>query len=112
MSELIEQVKSRIRNKYDYLTENEVNTCFDVALSDYVFYRYPSTNNRPKKVDEVEIDFFISQWLYKRMEDILSRIGGTSLTAYKENGISFTWASSFIDPVLVTQIMPKGSVPK
>lgn len=111
MSELTEQVKSRIQAKYDYLTTEEVDTCYDLALSDYVLYRYPSANNRPP-VEKLEIDFYIAQWLYKRMEDILGRIGGTNLTAYRENGISFTFGSSYIDPQLVAEIMPTGCVPR
>lgn len=73
--------------------------------------RYPSTNNRPP-IDKLELDFYISQWILDRMEDILGREGATNVTSYKENGISFTFSSSYIDSHLVAQIMPKGSVPK
>lgn len=106
-----EQIKLQIRQKYDYLSLEEINTCYNLALSDFVRLTYPSTNNRPA-IDKIDIDFYTSQWIYARMLDILSRAGGTSVTAYKENGISFTYASSYIDPSLVAQIMPKASVPK
>lgn len=106
-----EETKSRIRQQYDYLSVDEINTCYDLALSDFVRIRYPSNNNRPS-IDKVNIDFYTSQWIYSRMIDILSRAGGTSVTAYKENGISFTYSSSYIDPSLVALIMPKASVPR
>lgn len=106
-----EQVKSRVRQQYNYLSFEEVNTCYDLALSDFVRLTYPSSNNRPA-IDKLDIDFYISQWIYARMLDILGRAGGTSVTAYKENGISFTYAASYIDPSLVAQIMPKASVPR
>lgn len=106
-----EQIKARVRRQYDYLTMDEINTCYDLALHDFVRLAYPSSNNRPA-VEKLDIDFYTSQWIYARMIDILGRAGGTSVTAYKENGISFTYAASYIDPSLVAQIMPKASVPK
>ena len=105
-----EQIKLQVGQKYDYLSQDEIDTCFDLALSDFVRLTYPSTNNRPS-VDKINIDFYTAQWVYARMLDILGRAGGTSVTAYKENGISFTYAASYIDPSLVAQIMPKASVP-
>lgn len=106
-----EQIKLQVRQKYDYLSQDEIDTCFDLALSDFVRLKYPSDNNRPS-IDKINIDFYTSQWVYARMLDILGRAGGTSITAYKENGISFTYAASYIDPSLVAQIMPKASVPR
>lgn len=106
-----EQVKLQVRQKYDYLSQDEIDTCFDLALSDFVRLTYPSANNRPS-IDKINIDFYTAQWVYARMLDILGRAGGTSVTAYKENGISFTYAASYIDPSLVAQIMPKASVPR
>ena len=107
----VEQIKAQIRQKYDYLSFEEINTCYNMALSDLVRLTYPSSNNRPK-IEDFDIDFYASQWIYARMLDIIAREGASNVTAYKENGISFTFASSFIDPVLVSQIMPKASVPR
>lgn len=106
-----EQVKSKIKQQYDYLSLDEISNCYDLALSDFVRLTYPSSNNRPS-IDNLKLDFFASQWIYARMIDILSRAGGTNVVAYKENGISLTYAASYIDPSLVSQIMPKASVPK
>lgn len=105
------KVKAQIRIKYDYLSEEDLDSTFNIALSDYLAYRYPSYNNRPS-VDELEIDFFVSEWIYKRMIDILDRVGGSNLVSYKENGLSLQWAQGNIDPSLKAQIMPKASVPK
>lgn len=107
----LEQVKVRISIKYPYLQPNEVDDCFNVALANFMSIRYPYKNSRPK-MENLEMDFVECNWVYERMEDILSRAGVTNLVAYKENGISFTFAGSNIDPTLVSRIMPKGSVPK
>lgn len=108
---LSEQIKLKILSKYDYLQPEEVDTCYDKSLADYLRIKYPSDNNRPKP-ENVELNFMTTQWILARMEDILERAGGTNVTAYKENGISFTYGASYIDPSLVLQLMPKAGIPK
>ena len=110
--EQAEQIKSRILQKYDYLNKEpeKVDECYDIALSDYIGYKYPSENNRPTP-QQIKMDFTTSLWLYKRMVDIFERVG-LNLNSYKENGVSFTFGSSYIDTALVAEIMPKGRVPR
>lgn len=111
MNNQAEQIKAKVKQQYDWLSYEEINTCYELSLSDFVRCAYPSANNRPKKSD-IEIDFLTSNWLYARMLDILGRAGGTSVVSYKENGVNWTYGSSYIDPALVAQIMPKAGVPK
>lgn len=110
-NKLINQVKENIQTTYSWLSEEEIDLCYNMALSDYIAIRYPSSNGRPK-VEDVKFDFFNSQWIYKRMIDILSRAGGISLSAYRENNLNLTYGGSFIDPQLVAEIMPRAGVPK
>lgn len=106
-----ERIRTNIKTEYAWLSDEEVRKTYDMALSDYLLIKYPSDNNRPT-VDSVELDFVATQWLYKRMVDILSRAGGSNVTSYKENGLSWTYAGSNIDPTLVAMLMPKASVPR
>lgn len=106
-----EQLKLQVKRTYDYLSFEDIDICYNMALSDYIAIVYPSSNGRPSNND-IKIDFFVSQWLYKRMIDILGRAGGLSVTAYKENGVNFTYGGSYIDPQLVAELMPKGRVPR
>lgn len=105
------QVKANIKQTYSWLTDDEIEKCYDMAVSDYMAIRYPSQNSRPS-VDKLNFDFFNSQWVYKRMIDILGRAGGISLTSYRENNLNLTYGGSFIDPQLVAEIMPKVGVPR
>lgn len=105
------QIKAKIKQTYDWLNDDEISTCYNMALSDYLAIKYPSDNNRPS-VDKLKIDFFISQWLYKRMVDILGRAGGISLTSYSENHLNLVYGGSYIDPALSAEIMPKAGVPR
>ena len=110
-SQTEERIKLRVKQQYDYLSDDDVQSMYLMAISDYVMIRYPSENNRPK-IEDVVIDFFVEQWIYKRIIDILSRAGGLNVIAYKENDLSIQYASGNIDPELVKQIMPKASVPR
>lgn len=106
-----ELIKSSLSQRYDYLNEEDIDGCYNMALHDFIRLSYPSVNNRPN-AEDIVLDFLTSQWIIARMEDILSRAGGTNVTSYKENGMSYTYASSNIDPFLASQIMPKGRVPR
>ena len=110
-SEAEERIKLRVKQQYDYLSDDDVQSMYLMAISDYVMIRYPSSNNRPS-IENLVIDFFVEQWIYKRIIDILSRAGGLNVIAYKENDLSIQYASGNIDPELVKQIMPKASVPR
>lgn len=110
-NKMLEQIKSEFHQKYDYLSPQEVDTLCNTSVKDFVYRRYPSANNRPP-IEKLSLDFYEKQWVLDRMEDILSRAGGTNVIGYRENGVNITYASSYIDPHLASQIMPKGSVPK
>lgn len=110
-NKLVTQIKERIIETYSWLSDEEIDKCYDMALSDYLAIKYPSQNGRPS-VEDLKFDFFNTQWLYKRMIDIVERAGGISLSAYKENGLNLTYGGSYIEPQLVSQIMPKAGVPK
>ena len=104
-------LKQQLKAKFDYLADDEIDSIYNMALSDYVTYRYPFPADRPKIGDFV-IDFYVSNWIYKRMLDIVSRANGLSLTAYRENGLSLEFAGSSIDSTLISEVVPKARVPK
>lgn len=107
----IEQIKETILSRYSYLQDGEVDAMFDMAVGDYLRLKYPSANNKVTQ-DTLVYDFAISQWIIARMIDILERAGGSSLTAYSENGLKFSYGTSYIDTELRKQIMPKVGVPR
>ena len=106
-----DEIKFQIQQAYNHLKFDEIEICYNLALHDFIRISYPSQNNRPN-ASNLNIDFLTAQWIYQRMVDILDRAGGTSVVSYKENGINWTFAQSYIDPHLVSMIMPKARVPK
>lgn len=109
---LLESVKVRlVSNGYDYLDDDVINSLFELALTDYIMIKYPSVNNRPER-DKIVFDYVNSDWIYKRMLDILGRAGGISVTAYRENNLNLTYGASYIDPELYSLITPNAGVPR
>lgn len=111
LTELQEQVIGSVSEKYSYLEQEDLEKAFNFALADYILLKYPTENNRPDR-ELLEITFVVEQWILQRVEDILSRGGATNVTAYRENGISWTYASSYIDKSLASLITPKASTPQ
>ena len=109
--EQIVQIKTNIKTMRNWLSDDAITQCFDFALSDFLAIKYPSDNNRPSR-DKVVLDFNNSQWIQKRMIDILDRAGGLSVSAYRENGLNLTYGASYIDPELKKELMPKAGVPR
>ena len=110
-NEMIIELKERLRKTYNWLSIDEINQIFNFAFSDYLMLKYPSDNNKPK-IDDFGYNYFNTQWIYKRMIDILGRAGGISVSAYKENGLNITYGASYIDPQLASEITPKAGVPR
>lgn len=104
------EIKAVVGNKFSWLQESDIAHAFNIALSDYLFYKYPSENNRPTP-EELNVTFVIQQWIIERMEDVLDRAGGNYLS-YSENGLSWTYAQSHIDKALVNKLMPKAATPQ
>ena len=105
-----EQIRAQIQAKYSHLSPEEVQECYDNALSDYVMRRYPSSNNRPS-IDKLKLDFYEMQKVKERMEEILDMVGGKNLQMYKENGITFQYYDKGYSLALST-VMPKASAPR
>ena len=106
-----EQVRLTIKDRYSYLQDEEIKAMYDIALGDYLRYKFPSVNSK-HIVESFELDFISSQWLVSRMIDILGRAGGLSVDAYRENGLNLSYGASYIDPNLVSQITPRAGVPR
>lgn len=105
-----EQIKSKIRQKYSWLSAEDIETCYNLAFKDVVFALYPSANNRPP-IDKINLDFYYMQTVYDRMEEIFDIVGGKNLTMYKENGITWQYGVQGYSSALI-RIMPRASVPK
>lgn len=107
-----EEIKLTVQSLYPWLTGEDIELAYNRAVADYIGYLYPSANGRPTP-ETLSYDFFCVQWLQDRMLDIVSRAGGSNVSAYKENGIDIKYGASYIDPNLVMRLgLPKAGVPR
>lgn len=110
--EVIDRLKTNLLFDYPTLNDNERDTCFNIAIGDYLRLRYPSDNGRPEP-EELNFTFAVSNWIYARMLDICGRAGiPKGVKRYSENNLTFEYATSSIDENLVKQIMPKAGIPR
>lgn len=105
-----QEIINRIQSEYD-MTYDSVYNLYRSAKADYLMRKYPSDNNRPS-LSSFSEDEVIENWIYDRMKDIISRVGGQNLKKYSENGMTFEYGDSGIDSSLVKKILPKAGVPK
>lgn len=105
-----ESIKQSIALKYSWLNDSDIERAFNIALADYLLYKYPSDNNRPSP-ETLVVSFTVEQWILERMDDVLDR-AGASYISYRENGLSWEYAQSHIDRALIAKLMPKAATPQ
>lgn len=108
----VQEAKAKVQQSYPWLQSGEIDEAYEIALWDYIVYRYPSENGRPTE-QTLTYDYFTVNRIKVRMIDILSRAGGINATAYKENGIDIKYGASYIDPNWIMSLgLPKAGVPR
>ena len=108
-NQLAQQINARIQRKYNWLSREEIEHCYNTAFKDVVLTRYSSVNDI--NVEKIISNPFYMQVVSDRMEEILETVGGSNLKMYKENGITWDFGEVGFSSALV-RIMPKASVPK
>lgn len=106
-----DQVIAQLKRKYEHMSDEDIAFAFDIALTQYVFVKYPSMNNRPN-IEDIEFDFYLSHLLFMIVEETINRAGGSNVVAYKENGMSWTYATDGLSDYIRSLIMPQASVPR
>jgi len=106
-AEAILRVKAFIQNKYNHLSDDDVSSIYDIALAIYLSLSYPFDKSI---LDIPESDLRDMWWIQQCMIEIIERDGISSAIAYKENGLSLNFDSSYISSFLKNSIIPKAGV--
>ena len=93
---------SAVKTKYSYLSDAEVNLYINRAKSILVEQLYPADIS-------VSYDTYIvpprfNMWILDCVDELIERDGISSLTAYRENGVSYNWGKSGISNGLLERI--------
>lgn len=105
--EKIEQMKLSFKDEFNYLSSQEVNNIYELALGIYLELVYPLHTSI---ADLPDSDVRRLWWIKAVMKEILERNGCTSLVAYSENGLSYKFDGSMISEKLMGILTPNAKV--
>lgn len=106
----LQDVQARFAAKYGYLSAEEVESIYRLALGVYLATLYPYEPSRTEFPEDRARDVY---WIELAMQQIVERSGASSAVAYSENGLSIQFDSSFlVSKDLRRLITPNVGVPK
>lgn len=96
---------AQVQTKYPYLKMGDVVEIVDKAKMFYFALQYPC---EPMASEETHpIDTFISQrWVLSACDELIERLGFSSVVAYKENGVSWSFDNAQLSDRLCNLIKP------
>jgi hypothetical protein len=103
------RVEQKVKNKYPYLTSDEVTELVDNATGWFYALRYPCDLTASKETRPITT--FMDEWCVNRLcDEIAERNGFNSALGYRENGVSFTFDGAWISESLKKAIVPIAGV--
>lgn len=107
VNDLVAQMKTAFHKKYAYLTEEQVDDLYNCSLALYLSLSFPVDRSITEIPEEYARDVGL---IRKIMTETLEREGLSSVTAYSENGMNFTFDNAHISRQLLSMITPKAKV--
>ena len=107
---LLRDARARFAAKYEYLSDEEVEGIYRLALGVYLATLFPFEATITEFPEDRPRDVY---WIELAMTQILERSGASSAVAYSENGLSIEFDGSMIvSEGLRKLITPYVGVPK
>lgn len=92
-----------VNKKYDYMEVDEVRLLLNKAKSIAVEQLYPNDLS----VNYLNFDFDnprFDMWLLDCVDELVERVGISSVTSYKENGMSWTFDRTGVSQALLDRL--------
>lgn len=92
-----------VKKKYDYMEVDEVRLLLNKAKSIAVEQLYPNDLS----VNYLNFDFDnprFDMWLLDCVDELAERVGISSVTSYKENGMSWTFDRAGVSQALLDRL--------
>ena len=103
----VEQMKINFHHRYSHLSWEDVEYIYQKALGYYLSLAFPLRHDLlelpASRIGDLRL-------IREVMENGVERLGISSLTAYSENGMSYTFDSSMFDSKFISMIIPEGKV--
>lgn len=99
-----------VKNKYSYLSNSEIELYINRAKSILVEQLYPADIS--VSYDTYVVPPRFDMWILDCIDELIERDGISSLTAYRENGVSYNWGKSGISNGLLERIQRNAGTVK
>lgn len=102
--------RSAVKTKYSYLSNSEIELYINRAKSILVEQLYPADIS--VSYDTYVVPPRFDMWILDCIDELIERDGISSLTAYRENGVSYNWGKSGISNGLLERIQRNAGTVK
>lgn len=107
VEEATKAMLNSFKAKYNYLSENQVCDLYNCSLNLYLSLAFPLDRTITELPEDYVRDVSIIRLI---MEETLERDGLSSLVAYSENGMSFSFDNAHVSSQILSLITPKSKV--
>ncbi|NCC88582.1 MAG: hypothetical protein EOM05_12105 [Clostridia bacterium] len=98
-------LSTTIKSKYSYLSDDEVEEILNKAKFFYYSIRYSSDPLADEEKYPLT-SFMAEQWILLACDEIIERLGASSATAYRENGINTNYDNAQLSIALISMLKP------
>ena len=95
----------QIKNKYPHLSFDDAKSIVNKAKMFYYGLQYPCEPYADETTRPINT-FFAKQWILLACEEIVDRMGISSVVSYRENGMTFDFNAAHLSDRLVGMIKP------
>mgnify|MGYP003316036816 CR=1 FL=1 len=97
-------IKPIIKQKYSYLEDSEIDLLINKAKAIAIDQLYPTDLSINYLSFEWEKNPRFDMWLVDCVDELIERMGISSVTSYRENGISWTFDRAGVSQALLDRI--------
>ena len=101
---------SAVKSKYSYLSDDEAELYINRAKSILVEQLYPADIS--VSYDTYVVPPRFDMWILDCVDELIERSGISSVTAYRENGVSYNWGKSGILDGLLQRVQRNAGTVK
>lgn len=96
-------LKVEIKSKYEYLSDREVDLFINKAKAIAIDQLYPNDLS----INYLDFDWTnprFDMWLLDCVDELVERVGISSVTSYRENGMSWTFDRAGVSQALLDRL--------
>ena len=101
--------ETEVKARYPYLTSCDVRRIVNKAKMFYYDLSYPADKSIDETTKPIQ-GFRAEQWTLSACDELVDRLGFSSVVAYKENGVSWTFDGAHLSKKLCSMITPQVGV--